>query len=69
MSEERIGEFKESSITTFETKMERENRRENGEEIFDVIEVEKFSILMTVNYELALAVYLSKDRIKWGCSW
>ena len=48
---------------------EKTDRRENGEEIFDVIEVEKFSILMTVNYELALAVYLSKDRIKWGCSW
>ena len=48
---------------------EKTDRREHGEEIFDVIEVEKFSILMTVNYELALAVYLSKDRIKWGCSW
>ena len=48
---------------------EKTDRRENGEEIFDVLEVEKFSILMTVNYELALAVYLSKDRIKWGCSW
>ena len=35
---------------------EKTDRRENGEEIFDVLEVEKFSILMTVNYELALAV-------------
>ena len=40
---------------------EKSDRRENGEEIFEVIEVEKLSILMTVNYELALAVYLSKD--------
>ena len=40
---------------------EKNDRRENGEEIFEVIEVEKISILMTVNYELALAIYLSKD--------
>ena len=40
---------------------EKNDRRENGEEIFELIEVEKISILMTVNYELALAIYLSKD--------